>query len=166
MSHDFEEFHKTKSGSLAKVTKTRFDKQQSETQRGSQVSGKEIVLAAGHEVKGKGLQAIAENDLLIQAGGNVDIAADTNHFRNIHKETKKTSGVFTGGGGITFGSKSEKHHLESEGWIQSDTRSTLVTDMVQAAYHRVKGREQVSNPKLKALYRIALSENNSKVSLL
>ncbi|MCQ9121434.1 hemagglutinin repeat-containing protein, partial [Rodentibacter pneumotropicus] len=125
VSHDFEEFHKTKSGSLAKVTKTRFDKQQSETQRGSQVSGKEIVLAAGNEVKGKGLQAIAENDLLIQAGGNVDIAADTNHFRNIHKETKKTSGVFTSGGGITFGSKSEKHHLESEGWTQSDARSTL-----------------------------------------
>ncbi|MCX2960509.1 hemagglutinin repeat-containing protein [Rodentibacter caecimuris] len=110
---------------MAKVTKTSFDKQQSETQRGSQVSGKEIVLAAGHEVKGKGLQAIAENDLLIQAGGNVDIAADTNHFRNIHKETKKTSGVFTGGGGITFGSKSEKHHLESEGWTQSDASSTL-----------------------------------------
>ncbi|WP_238327280.1 filamentous hemagglutinin N-terminal domain-containing protein [Rodentibacter pneumotropicus] len=166
VSHDFEEFHKTKSGSLAKVTKTRFDKQQSETQRGSQVSGKEIVLAAGHEVKGKGLQAIAENDLLIQAGGNVDIAADTNHFRNIHKETKKTSGVFTGGGGITFGSKSEKHHLESEGWIQSDMRSTLVTNMVQAAYHRVKRREQVSNRKLKALYRIALFREYSKVSLL
>ncbi|MCQ9121123.1 hypothetical protein MUU45_000942 [Rodentibacter pneumotropicus] len=118
---------------------------------------------AGHEVKGKGLQAIAENDLLIQAGGNVDIAADTNHFRNIHKETKKTSGVFTGRGGITFGSKSEKHHLESEGWIQSDMRSTLVTNMVQAAYHRVKGREQVSSPKLKALYRIALFREYSKV---
>ncbi|OOF37662.1 hemagglutinin repeat-containing protein [Rodentibacter heidelbergensis] len=125
-SRDFEEFHKTKSGSLAKVTKTSFDKKQSETQRGTQVSGEAIILAAGNDVKGKGLQAIAENDLLIQAGRNVDIAADTNHFRNIHKETKKTSGVFSGGGiGITFGSKSEKHHLESEGWTQSDARSTL-----------------------------------------
>ncbi|OOF64549.1 hypothetical protein [Rodentibacter pneumotropicus] len=38
--------------------------------------------------------------------------------------------------------------------------------MVQAAYHRVKGREQVSNPKLKALYRIALFREYSKVSLL
>ncbi|OOF51057.1 heme utilization protein, partial [Rodentibacter genomosp. 1] len=125
VSHDFEEFHKTKSGSLAKVTKTSFDKHQSETKRGSQLSGKEIILAAGRDVKGKGLQAIAENDLVIQAGRNADIAADTNHFRHIHKETKKTSGVFTGGGGLTFGSKSEKHHLESEGWTQSDARSTL-----------------------------------------
>lgn len=221
---DFEEFHKTKSGRLAKVTKTSVDQQQSETQRGSQVSGKEIILAAGNDVKGKGLQAIAENDLLIDAGRDIDIAADTNHFRNIHQETKKTSGVFTSGGGITFGSKSEKHHLESEGWTQSDARSTLgsmkgnvqlqagkqvnvlgtdlitprtnridiegqsvkveagkdiintterheykqsgltlavstpVTDMAQAAYNSIKRSEQVTNPKLKALYQMKAAE--------
>ena len=41
-------------------------------------------------------------------------------------ETKKTSGVFTGGGiGLTVGSKSEKHDYETEGWTQSDARSTL-----------------------------------------
>ncbi|WP_192877010.1 deaminase domain-containing protein, partial [Haemophilus haemolyticus] len=49
-----------------------------------------------------------------------------NHFKNKRVETKKTSGVFTGGGiGITFGSKSEKHDYETEGWTQSDARSTL-----------------------------------------
>ncbi|WP_239689763.1 hemagglutinin repeat-containing protein, partial [Rodentibacter caecimuris] len=125
-SRDFEEYHQTKSGSVAKTTKTSLDQQQSETYLGTEISGQEVVLAAGHDVKAKGLQAIAENDLRIQAGGNVDIAADTNHFKNIHKETKKTSGVFTGGGiGITFGSKSEKHRSETEGWMQSDARSTL-----------------------------------------
>ncbi|NYA28266.1 hemagglutinin repeat-containing protein, partial [Haemophilus haemolyticus] len=64
--------------------------------------------------------------LHIQGGHDVDIAADTNHFKNKRVETKKTSGVFTGGGiGITFGSKSEKHDYETEGWTQSDARSTL-----------------------------------------
>ena len=125
-SRDFEEFHKTKSGSVAKVTKTSLDKQHSVTQVGTQVSGKEVVLSAGHDVKAKGMQAIADNDLHIQAGHDVDIAADTNHFKNKRVETKKTSGVFTGGGiGITFGSKSEKHDYETEGWTQSDARSTL-----------------------------------------
>ncbi|WP_118809130.1 hemagglutinin repeat-containing protein [Haemophilus haemolyticus] len=125
-SRDFEEFHKTKSGSLARTTKTSLDQQQSVTQVGTQVSGKEVLLSAGHDVKAKGIQAIAEDNLHIQAGHDVDIAADTNHFKNKRVETKKTSGVFTGGGiGITFGSKSEKHDYETEGWTQSDARSTL-----------------------------------------
>ena len=125
-SRDFEEFHKTKSGSVAKVTKTSLDQQQSVTQVGTQVSGKDVVLSAGHDVKAKGIQAIADDNLHVQSGHDVDIAADTNHFKNKRVETKKTSGVFTGGGiGITFGSKSEKHDYETEGWTQSDARSTL-----------------------------------------
>ncbi|WP_410681404.1 hemagglutinin repeat-containing protein [Avibacterium paragallinarum] len=223
-SRHFEAFHKTKSGSVAKVTKTRFDQQQSETLVGTQVSGNQVLLAAGNDVKAKGVQAIAENDLQVQAGHDVDIAADTNHFKNIHKETKKTSGVFTSGGGITFGSKSEKHDYQTEGWTQSDARSTLgsmngniridagnhanvlgtemitsrshqidlegtsakveagkdiietntkheykqsgvtlsvstpVTDMAQAAYNSLKRSQQVSNPKLKALYAMKAAE--------
>ncbi|WP_114909141.1 hemagglutinin repeat-containing protein [Haemophilus haemolyticus] len=125
-SRDFEEFHKTKSGSVAKVTKTSLDQQHSVTQVGTQVSGKEVLLSAGHDVKAKGIQAIADDNLHIQAGHDVDIAADTNHFKNKRVETKKTNGVFTGGGiGITVGSQSEKHDYETEGWTQSDARSTL-----------------------------------------
>ncbi|WP_144265940.1 two-partner secretion domain-containing protein, partial [Haemophilus haemolyticus] len=125
-SRDFEEFHKTKSGSLARTTKTSLDQQHSVTQVGTQVSGKEVLLSAGHDVKAKGMQAIAEDNLHIQAGHDVDIAADTNHFKNKRVETKKTRGVFTDGGiGFTVGSKSEKHDYETEGWTQSDARSTL-----------------------------------------
>ena len=125
-SRDFEEFHKTKSGSLARTTKTSLDQQHSVTQVGTQVSGKDVVLSAGHDVKARGIQAIAEDNLHIQAGHDVDIAADTNHFKNKHVETKKTHGVFTDGGiGFTVGSKSEKHDYETEGWTQSDARSTL-----------------------------------------
>ena len=125
-SRDFEEFHKTKSGSLARTTKTSLDQQHSVTQVGTQVSGKEVVLSAGHDMKAKGIQAIADNNLHIQGGHDVDIAADTNHFKNKRVETKKTRGVFTDGGiGFTVGSKSEKHDYETEGWTQSDARSTL-----------------------------------------
>ena len=125
-SRDFEEFHKTKSGSLARTTKTSLDQQHSVTQVGTQVSGKEVVLSAGHDVKAKGIQAIADDNLHVQAGHDVDIAADTNHFKNKRVETKKTRGVFTDGGiGFTVGSQSEKHDYETEGWTQSDARSTL-----------------------------------------
>lgn len=221
---DFEEFHQTKSGSLAKTTKTSLDKAQLNSHVGTQLSGKDILLSAGKDVKAKGLQGIADKNLSIQAGEDVVLAADTNRFKEVHQQTKKTSGVFTSGGGITFGSKSEKHHVESEGWTQSDARSTLgamdgnvkisagnhaqvmgtdmitpkanridiegasvkveagkdiihsnerheykqsgvnlavstpVTDMAQAVYHSVKRAQQVSNPKLKALYGIKAAE--------
>ena len=223
-SSDFEEFHQTKSGSLAKTTKTSLDKAQLDSHVGTQLSGKDILLSAGKDVKAKGLQGIADKNLSIQAGEDVVLTADTNRFKEVHQQTKKTSGVFTSGGGITFGSKSEKHHVESEGWTQSDARSTLgamdgnvkisagnhaqvmgtdmitpkanridiegasvkveagkdiihsnerheykqsgvnlavstpVTDMAQAVYHSVKRAQQVSNPKLKALYGIKAAE--------
>ena len=223
-SSDFEEFHQTKSGSVAKTTKTSLDKAQLNSHVGTQLSGKDILLSAGKDVKAKGLQGIADKNLSIQAGEDVVLTADTNRFKEVHQQTKKTSGVFTSGGGITFGSKSEKHHVESEGWTQSDARSTLgamdgnvkisagnhaqvmgtdmitpkanridiegasvkveagkdivhsnerheykqsgvnlavstpVTDMAQAVYHSVKRAQQVSNPKLKALYGIKAAE--------
>ena len=223
-STDFEEFHQTKSGSLAKTTKTSLDKAQLDSHVGTQLSGKDILLSAGKDVKAKGLQGIADKNLSIQAGEDVVLTADTNRFKEVHQQTKKTSGVFTSSGGITFGSKSEKHHVESEGWTQSDARSTLgamngnvkisagnhahvmgtdmitpkanridvegasvkveagkdiihtnerheykqsgvnlavstpVTDMAQAVYHSVKRAQQVSNPKLKALYGIKAAE--------
>ena len=221
---DFEEFHQTKSGSLAKTTKTRLDKVQSRHHLGTQVSGKDVLLSAGHDVKAKGIQAIADDNLHVQAGHDVDIGATTNHFKEVHQQTKKTSGVLASGAGITFGSKSEKHHVESEGWTQSDGRSTLgslhgnisvqagnhahvmgtdmitprtnridveaasvkveagkdiihtnerheykqsgvnlavstpVTDMAQAAYSSAQRSQQVTNPKLKALYAMKAAE--------
>ena len=112
-------------GSLAKTTKTRLDKVQSRHHLGTQVSGKDVILSAGHDVKAKGIQAIADDNLHVQAGHDVDISATTNHFKEVHQQTKKTSGVLASGAGITFGSKSEKHHVESAGWTQSDGRSTL-----------------------------------------
>ena len=211
-------------GSLAKTTKTRLDKVQSRHHLGTQVSGKDVILSAGHDVKAKGIQAIADDNLHVQAGHDVDISATTNHFKEVHQQTKKTSGVLASGAGITFGSKSEKHHVESAGWTQSDGRSTLgslhgnisvqagnhahvmgtdmitpntnridveaasvkveagkdiihtnerheykqsgvslavstpVTDMAQAAYSSAQRSQQVTNPKLKALYAMKAAE--------
>ena len=107
------------------------------------LNGEGVLLSAGHDVKAKGIQAIADDNLHVQAGHDVDITADTNHFKNKRVETKKTSGVFTGGGiGITFGSKSEKHDYETEGWTQSDARSTLGSMngniRVSASYSKAK----------------------------
>ncbi|MFZ7272853.1 hemagglutinin repeat-containing protein, partial [Avibacterium avium] len=125
-ARQFEEFHQIKTnGLLAKESSSSLDKQQSETYQGTQINGDEVQLIAGGNIKAKGLQAVSQQDFTIQANQNVEISADTNHFQDVHLRTKKKSGVFASGIGITFGSQSEKHRVESEGWTQSDARSTL-----------------------------------------
>ena len=94
------------------------------TQVGTQVSGKDVVLSAGHDVKAKAIQAIADDNLHIQAGHDVDIAADTNHFK-ISAETKKTSGYSQAVVlALLWLQIKEKHDYENGGWTQSDARST------------------------------------------
>ena len=80
-SSDFEEFHQTKSGSLAKTTKTSLDKAQLDSHVGTQLSGKDILLSAGKDVKAKGLQGIADKNLSIQAGEDVVLATDSHRWR-------------------------------------------------------------------------------------
>ncbi|MDY4594373.1 MAG: hemagglutinin repeat-containing protein [[Pasteurella] aerogenes] len=124
---NMDEYHKYKSGSsVAKTTKTTYSSQAGETEQGSQLSGNEVTVIAGKDIHATAIQLVADNDVNIKAGNNVSIQASTNHFKDVYQKTKKTSGVFTGGGiGITLGSKSEKHQYDTEGWTQSDARGAL-----------------------------------------
>ncbi|AIL32247.1 two-partner secretion domain-containing protein [Basilea psittacipulmonis] len=146
----FEEFHRTKSGSIAKVTKTRLDKQHTETTVGTKLNAQEILISSGKDVTAQGVQAVADQDLTIQAAHNIDVTADTQYYKNSQIETKKKSGVFTGGGaGITFGSQTEKHELEETGWTQSDARSSVgslnANVVMQAGGHvNVKGADVIA----------------------
>ncbi|MDY5847070.1 hemagglutinin repeat-containing protein, partial [Actinobacillus porcinus] len=125
-STHLEEHHKYKSGSLAKTTKTTDLHQAAETLVGSQLSGEQIQVMAGKNLHATAVQMVADKDVSLSAVENINILAGTNHFKDEYRETKKTSGVFTGGSaGITFGSKSEKHTFDTEGWTQSDARSAI-----------------------------------------
>ncbi|MDG2914915.1 filamentous hemagglutinin N-terminal domain-containing protein, partial [Bisgaard Taxon 10/6] len=121
------EYHKYKSGGgVTKTTKTTELSRADETQQGTQLSADTMVVAAGKDITATAVQLAAEHDVNLIAGNNVSISAGTNHFKNHYRETKKTSGVFgTGGIGVTIGSRTEKHNYASEGWTQSDARSTL-----------------------------------------
>ncbi|MDG6449172.1 hemagglutinin repeat-containing protein, partial [Glaesserella parasuis] len=126
-SSDYEEYHRIKSsGAFGSSKKTSLDTDQQTLKVGTKLGGGEIILSAGHDVEAHNLQAIADNDLIIQGGNNVTIGSDVNRFKTTHFEEKSKSGVFSGGGiGITFGKKSEKHEQETEGWQGSEARSTL-----------------------------------------
>ncbi|MGX3022320.1 hemagglutinin repeat-containing protein, partial [Ursidibacter sp. B-7004-1] len=124
---DFAEYHHTKSrGTFGSSKQTTLDTSQDKTKVGTTLGGSEILLSAGNDLKAQNLQAIADNDLRLEAGNNVSVAADTNYFKETHFKQQSKSGVFSGGGiGITFGKKSETHESEAEGWQQSQARSTL-----------------------------------------
>lgn len=93
---------------------------------GTKLGSGEIILSAGNNVEAHNLQAIADNDLIIQDGNNVTIGSDINRFKTTHFEEKSKSGVFSGSGiSITFGKKSETHEHETEGWQGSAARITL-----------------------------------------
>ncbi|MDU8924523.1 filamentous hemagglutinin N-terminal domain-containing protein, partial [Pasteurellaceae bacterium LIM206] len=122
----YEDYHQRKSGSIARTTKQSYSEGNAEREQGSSVSGRTITLAAGNDFSAKAADIVADEALLIHADNNVTVSAGTNHNRDIHWEKKKTSGVFSGGGlGVTFGTKSELHRHEEEGWTQSDARSAV-----------------------------------------
>ncbi|WP_235914905.1 hemagglutinin repeat-containing protein [Pelistega ratti] len=150
---EVETYHHFSSGNIAsKRSETVFNQHQAITQMGTAISGKEVLLSAGHDIQATGLQAIADNDLLIQAGNNMDITADTNYQKAIHYTQKTRSGLLSGGGlNITIGKQSQSHRTEQEGWTQSDARSVVgsiggnVT--VQAGNHvNVTGTDMITTP--------------------
>ena len=133
-SSDFEEFHQTKSGSLAKTTKTSLDKAQLDSHVGTQLSGKDILLSAGNHAQVMGTDMITPNANRIDIeGASVKIEAGKDIVHSNERHEYKQSGV-------------------------NLAVSTPVTDMAQAVYHSVKRAQQVSNPKLKALYGIKAAE--------
>ncbi|MGP1626425.1 MAG: hemagglutinin repeat-containing protein [Aggregatibacter segnis] len=133
-SSDFEEFHQTKSGSLAKTTKTSLDKAQLDSHVGTQLSGKDILLSAGNHAQVMGTDMITPKANRIDIeGASVKVEAGKDIIHSNERHEYKQSGV-------------------------NLAVSTPVTDMAQAVYHSVKRAQQVSNPKLKALYGIKAAE--------
>ncbi|STO59245.1 filamentous hemagglutinin outer membrane protein [Canicola haemoglobinophilus] len=125
-AHHFEEYHHSKTGSLAKKSKTSFESRESRSQVGSMLSGEEIALLSGNQLTAQGANIVANKDIAMSAKGDVEISAATNQQKSFAYEKTTKSGVFSGGGlGITFGKQSSKHQYESEGWTQSDARSAI-----------------------------------------
>ncbi|PJG85968.1 hemagglutinin repeat-containing protein [Conservatibacter flavescens] len=94
-STHFEESHRYKSGSgLSRSRKETFDSVSREFQQGTTLVGSSIHVSAGHDVKGRGLGALAtEGDIVIQAKNNLTLDSDTNTLNETHWEKRKKSGL-------------------------------------------------------------------------
>ncbi|CAI1766811.1 Filamentous hemagglutinin [Serratia quinivorans] len=124
--YSFFEETKVKKGLMSKTTTHTVEEDYATHEKGGLLSGNNVSLNAGNDLKVQGSTVVGDGKVNLQAGNNVDIVAATEKQSRYRLNEKKTSGVFSGGGiGVTFGSKSSRHQLNEDGTTQSQSVSTI-----------------------------------------
>ncbi|MFS7158709.1 hemagglutinin repeat-containing protein [Serratia proteamaculans] len=124
--YSFFEETKVKKGLMSKTTTHTVEEDYATHEKGALLSGNNVSLNAGNDLKVQGSTVVGDGKVNLQAGNNVDIVAATEEQSRYRLNEKKTSGMFSGGGiGVTFGSKSSRHQLNEDGTTQSQSVSTI-----------------------------------------
>ncbi|WP_455884033.1 hemagglutinin repeat-containing protein [Serratia proteamaculans] len=124
--YSFFEETKVKKGLMSKTTTHTVEEDYATHEKGALLSGNNVSLKAGNDLKVQGSTVVGDGKVNLQAGNNVDIVAATEEQSSYRLNEKKTSGMFSGGGiGVTFGSKSSRHQLNEDGTTQSQSVSTI-----------------------------------------
>ncbi|MCG2596946.1 MAG: hemagglutinin repeat-containing protein [Achromobacter sp.] len=93
---------------------------------GSMLSGDTVRVTAGNDLTVSGSAIVADRDVGLHAGHDVDISAATETESHYLLERKKKSGLLDSGGiGVTFGSQSSRHEVDDKGVTQSQSVSTV-----------------------------------------
>ncbi|CAI1788068.1 Filamentous hemagglutinin [Serratia proteamaculans] len=124
--YSFFEETKVKKGLMSKTTTHTVEEDYATHEKGGLLSGNNVSLNAGNDLKVQGSTVVGDGKVNLQAGNNIDIVAATEEQSRYRLNEKKTSGMFSGGGiGVTFGSKSSRHQLNEDGTTQSQSVSTI-----------------------------------------
>ncbi|SQI45876.1 Filamentous hemagglutinin [Serratia plymuthica] len=124
--YSFFEETKTRKGLLSKTTTHTVKEDYATHEKGSLLSGNNVSLNAGNDLKVQGSTVVGDGKVNLQAGNDVAIVAATEEQSSYRLNEKKTSGMFSGGGiGVTFGSTSSRHQLNEDGTTQSQSVSTI-----------------------------------------
>ncbi|MBG3014627.1 hemagglutinin repeat-containing protein [Proteus faecis] len=95
-------------------------------EQGSVISGEQVNINAGKDIQVSGSSVVAENDVTLKAGNNMDIVAATETDSHYLLEEKKRRGVFSNGGiGFTIGQQSSRHQVDEQGTTQSQSASAI-----------------------------------------
>lgn len=122
----YREQTKTSSGFLSKKTTHTIEEDSATREKGSLLSGDNVMVSAGNNLRVLGSAVAGDGDVALSAGNNVDIVAATNTDTAWRfKETKKSGLMGTGGIGFTIGSSKSTHDLREQGTTQSESFSTV-----------------------------------------
>ncbi|HAT6804013.1 TPA: Contact-dependent inhibitor A, partial [Citrobacter freundii] len=124
--YHYKEEKKKSGGFLSKKTTHTISEDSQTREKGTLLSGDSVTVIAGHDLKVKGSDVVADHDVALSAGNNVDITAATSTDTSWRfKETKKSGLMGTGGIGITLGTSKTTHDRREAGTTQSQSASTI-----------------------------------------
>ncbi|ENM8558304.1 hemagglutinin repeat-containing protein, partial [Salmonella enterica] len=124
--YHYREETKTKKGVLSRKKTHTIEEESRTREKGSLLSGDSVTVSAGNNLTVQGSDVVADHDVALGAGNNVDILAATNTDTSWRfKETKKSGLMGTGGIGFTIGSSKTTHDLREQGTTQSGSFSTV-----------------------------------------
>ena len=95
-------------------------------EKGSLLSGESVTVIAGRDLTVTGSAVVADQDVNLRAGRDVEIGAATETENHYQLEEKKKSGLLGSGGiGFTVGKQSTRHEIDEKGTTQSQSVSTV-----------------------------------------
>jgi filamentous hemagglutinin family protein len=102
--------------------------------QGSALGGRHVNLSAGEDITIKGSHAIADEQLDVQAGGDVRVLSERTEYRQERFHEEKGSGLFGSGAGLTLGSQQQSSEQQSFGTgAQGSTLGALKGDVTVRA---------------------------------
>lgn len=123
--YHYKEETKTKKGFLSKKTTHTIEEESATREAGTLLSGDQVQVLAENNLLLQGSAVVAEGDVQLHAGNNIDITAATNTDTAWRfKEEKKSGLTGTGGIGFAIGSSKTTHELREAGTTQSQSAST------------------------------------------
>lgn len=127
--YEYREKKKTSGGMFSKKTTHTIHEENHTREKGTQLSGENVVLSAGNNLTIQGSSVAAERDVALKAGNNVTVEAATNTDTYYDMKKTKKSGIFSSGSGlgVTIGSQSSKTTRQGAETTQSDARSMVGT---------------------------------------
>ena len=96
----------------------------SKTHVAGSISGDKVNIGSGQDLNITASNVVAEQDVRLNAAGDVNISAAQDTYYDVYNKSEKTTGIFGGGGlGFTIGSKEQKDKYTST--AQAQTGSTI-----------------------------------------
>ena len=92
---------------LSKSSKEDRSSSDSTNAQASQIGGVQIVIDAGRDITVRGSEVISDKSTTLVAGNNINIESATNTANSTSFSETKTKGLFSSGGGLTFGKKQQ-----------------------------------------------------------
>ena len=109
------EYHSKVSGVLSSKTTDIYDYSKQNTVVGSNVSAGSVDIQSGKDINVKGSNVVADNDVNVKTGGNLNIGSAEQTSESEYRKSVKKSGIFAGGGlGFTIGKEKQKDQYANQ----------------------------------------------------